>query len=185
MRYYCEQAGSGIPVYRGARFMHGHGFLGRMASRVAIPLFKFLGKSLATTGLDIASDVIAGRQGFKQAVKSNFRSNRQKMADDIIPLLKNGVSTGSLNFLNDYDMLNELEQQQIKDQKGKTQAGSGRRKPPAQKRKPPVKKKQRAKKKKVAKRAKTTHAVGPSRKKMSLDGDISARTLKKYPFFQL
>jgi hypothetical protein len=87
-----------MPVFRGSRYMHGHGFLGRMARRVAMPLIRFIGKHLAQTGVDVASDLIAGRTKLKDSLKINARRNAQSAMDEGVPLLKRKLmdSTSSL-----------------------------------------------------------------------------------------
>ena len=66
-RYYLNQAGYGIgPVFQGQRFQHGYGLGGFFASlfRSAVLMLKrgakVAGGALLRTGLDVASDALAG-----------------------------------------------------------------------------------------------------------------------------
>lgn len=165
-KFYCDQVGSGIPVYRGSRFMHGHGFLGRLAKRAALPLFKFLGKHLANAGLDIADDVISGRQNFKSALKSSLKSNSKNAAEEAIPILKRKISNLKINS---------------PEQQGSGKIHSRKRK------RVRVKKphRRRIKRAKPTKRVKKTRRVASNKTKSSLDSSISSRTLEKYPFLKL
>lgn len=72
--YYSKQAGSGLPVYSGARVQRGYGLgsiLGSLA-RSVMPLLKTgaktLGKQALTSGMQIAGDMLGG-QNFKQSAK--------------------------------------------------------------------------------------------------------------------
>lgn len=78
--YYTTQAGSGLPVFVGARMQRGHGIgsvLGGLF-RSAMPLIKkgvsTLGKQALRTGLEFAGDLLQGKTAKEAAV------DRSKMA---------------------------------------------------------------------------------------------------------
>ena len=76
--YYLHQAGSGYPVYAGSRVQKGHG-LGSVFGglfKAAMPLLKkgakTLGREALRTGLNIAGDVVQGKN-VKQAAQSRLK----------------------------------------------------------------------------------------------------------------
>ena len=76
--YYLNQAGNGYPVFAGSRMQRGHG-LGSIFSglfKAATPLLKrgakALGKQALSTGMELASDLIEGKN-FKTAAKSRLK----------------------------------------------------------------------------------------------------------------
>ena len=79
-RYYLEQEGRGVPVFRGSPWQMGHGQKGhglgalfRSVARSAMPLVKrgakALGNIALNTGANFSSDVLAGKN-VKQAAKA-------------------------------------------------------------------------------------------------------------------
>jgi hypothetical protein len=81
--YYIHQAGKGYPVFAGRIYQRGHG-LGSIFGglfKAAIPLLKTgaktLGREALKTGLNIAGDVVQGRN-IKQAAQSRLKSTGQK-----------------------------------------------------------------------------------------------------------
>lgn len=83
--YYCQQSGSGMPVFQGSRTQRGHG-LGSILSgffRSAWPLIqtgaKALGKQFLRTGLHIANDVADGKN-FKEASKIHIPAGIKEFA---------------------------------------------------------------------------------------------------------
>ena len=87
--YYLHQAGRGYPVYVGTRYQRGHG-LGSIFGglfKAAVPLLKKSVKTLSRealkTGLNIAEDVVAGKN-LKQATKSRLKSTGQNLLQKAI-----------------------------------------------------------------------------------------------------
>jgi len=77
--YYSRQVGGEIPVFAGSRYQRGHGLgsvLGGIFRRFVVPLFTTHGKTLALdalkTGMDVAEDVLGGKDNFKESVKNAF-----------------------------------------------------------------------------------------------------------------
>ena len=73
--YYADQAGSGLPVFVGARMQRGHGIgsvLGGLF-RSAVPLIKkgvsTLGKQALRSGLEFAGDLLQGKSAKEAAVE--------------------------------------------------------------------------------------------------------------------
>lgn len=63
-RYYLNQAGGGfsdIKIFRGSPYQRGYG-IGTIARRFGIPLLRFLGKHLLSTGMSIGSELLADRR---------------------------------------------------------------------------------------------------------------------------
>ncbi len=83
--YYMHQAGHGLPVFMGARRQRGHG-LGSILSgllRTVTPLLKrgakALGKRALKTGMQIAGDVIQGKN-----VKKAAKRRLKQMGADLV-----------------------------------------------------------------------------------------------------
>lgn len=77
VKYYEDQAGNGINVFRGASFQRGHGiggFLGGLF-RTVLPLIKSgaraIGKQALSTGVGLLGDVV-DKKPFKQSFKSRM-----------------------------------------------------------------------------------------------------------------
>ena len=82
--YYIQQAGKGYPVFVGWRYQRRHG-LGSIFGglfKAAMPLMKKGAKTLERqafkTGLNIAGDVIQGRN-IKQVAKSRLKSTEENL----------------------------------------------------------------------------------------------------------
>ena len=91
--YYATQAGSGLPVFAGARMQRGHGIgsvLGGLF-RSAVPLLKrgvsTLGKQALRSGLGFAGDLLQGRSAKEAAVERSREAARN--------LLKKATSVAS------------------------------------------------------------------------------------------
>ena len=82
--YYIHQAGKGYPVFAGRRYQRGYGFgnvFGGLFKAVT-PLLKKGSKTLERevlkTGLNIAGDVVQGRN-IKQTAKSRLKSTGERL----------------------------------------------------------------------------------------------------------
>jgi len=87
--YYSRQNGGEIPVFAGRRFQRGHGLgsiLGGFVRRLVLPFFKANAKSMlknaARTGIEVADDVIQGRN-FKDFVKNRVPAGIKRGIEDI------------------------------------------------------------------------------------------------------
>ena len=72
-KYFTNQAGSGlgdITIYRGAPYQRGRG-LGSVISKFGIPLLKYLGRHLLSTGVAVGSDIMA-RRPIKESLRSRI-----------------------------------------------------------------------------------------------------------------
>jgi hypothetical protein len=87
--YYLHQAGRGYTVYVGTRYQRGHelGIIFGGLFKAAVPLLKkgakTLGREALKTGLNIAEDVVAGKN-LKQATKSRLKSTGQNLLQKAI-----------------------------------------------------------------------------------------------------
>lgn len=87
-----NQSGQGYPIipFQGSRYQRGHG-LGSIFTKL-LPFVKKIakpiGKSLLTTGLNIAKDTIEG-QPLKKSIKSNFKKTGRELATKSIDALLN------------------------------------------------------------------------------------------------
>lgn len=72
-KYYVDQAGSGIPGFRGIRYQKGDGFWGDIWTRVGLPVLKFLGRTAANSGLNVAADALEGKN-VKDSLISNLKA---------------------------------------------------------------------------------------------------------------
>jgi hypothetical protein len=70
--YYRQQAGSGIPGFEGLQYQRGHGFFGRIFGSVVKPLLGYLGKLGLSTGVNVASDFLAGKN-IKESAKERLK----------------------------------------------------------------------------------------------------------------
>ena len=82
--YYSQQVGSGLPVYGGVSVQRGHG-LGSILGglfRGALPILKGVGKAvgkqLIKSGLNVANDVVAGRN-LKNSLKRRAREGASSL----------------------------------------------------------------------------------------------------------
>jgi hypothetical protein len=82
--YYIHQAGKGYPVFAGRSHQRGHelGSIFGGLFKAAMPLLKkgakTLGREALKTGLNIAGDVVQGRN-IKQAAESRLKSTGQNL----------------------------------------------------------------------------------------------------------
>jgi len=97
--YYSRQVGGEIPVFIGSRYQRGHGLgsvLGGFLRRFIIPLFTTHGKTLALdalrTGMDVAEDVLGGKQGLKESVKKRVPEGIKRSAQNLIRQSGSGVA---------------------------------------------------------------------------------------------
>jgi hypothetical protein len=95
-RYYVNQVGSGMPVYRGStNLQRGHGLGGIFSSlfRSALPLLKqgakAVGRQALQTGVDIAQDVMSG-QSVKSAAKSRLKTAGRNMGTKVLNKIQKG-----------------------------------------------------------------------------------------------
>jgi hypothetical protein len=87
--YYLFQAGRGYPLYVVTRYqrVHGLGSIFGGLFKAAVPFLKkgakTLGREALKTGLNIAEDVVAGKN-LKQAAKSRLKSTGQNLLQKAI-----------------------------------------------------------------------------------------------------
>lgn len=99
-QYYINQAGSGMPIYRGSTGQQrGYGLGGLLGGlfRSAIPLLKkgaaMAGKQALRTGADIAQDVLSG-ENIKTATKKRLKSAGRQMGSRVLTKLQTGRGKG-------------------------------------------------------------------------------------------
>ena len=95
-QYYLNQAGSGIPVYRGSTgLQRGYGLGGLLGGlfRSAMPLLKkgamAVGREALQSGMDIAQDVMNG-QNVKTATKRRMKTAGRNMGRKALNKLQKG-----------------------------------------------------------------------------------------------
>ena len=92
--YYVNQAGNGYnPVFSGSRMQRGHG-IGSVFSglfKAAAPLLKrgakAIGKQALSTGMELASDLITGKN-FKTAAKSRLRNAGSNLINEAVTSIR-------------------------------------------------------------------------------------------------
>ena len=91
--YYVNQAGNGYPVFAGSRIQRGHG-LGSVFSglfKAATPLLKrgakALGKKALKTGMELANDLIEGKN-FKTAAKDRLKKAGSSLMEEAVGSLR-------------------------------------------------------------------------------------------------
>ena len=102
--YYLNQAGYGVgPVFQGQRFRSGYGLGGFFASlfRSAVPMLKrgakVAGRALLRTGLDVASDALAGGN-IKESAQQRFQQTGHNLATQAVDHPKTQVGSGPLVY---------------------------------------------------------------------------------------
>ena len=86
--YYYNQAGSGVGGFAGARFQRGHGW-----GSFFMPLLKYLGPKILSTGANIASDAIAG-QNVLESLKTRGKKLSRDVAHDAADRVERYAQTG-------------------------------------------------------------------------------------------
>ena len=95
-QYYLNQAGSGMPVYRGSTVLQrGYGLGGLLGGlfRSAMPILKkgamAVGREALQSGIDIAQDVMSG-QNVKTATKRRMKTAGRNMGRKALNKLQKG-----------------------------------------------------------------------------------------------
>lgn len=83
-RYYENQVGHGLGVFRGSPMQRGAGIRSFLSGvgKTLIPLAKSAGKELLSSGLNVASDMLKGKD-FKSSAESNFKAAGSNLLDAI------------------------------------------------------------------------------------------------------
>jgi hypothetical protein len=103
-RYYLEQAGNGMNVFRGSRYQRGHGGIGSFLKgllRMAMPLFKSgaraVGREALRTGANILGDISSNKpakQVFKDRLKEAGHALHARAEAGISRMAGNGRLKG-------------------------------------------------------------------------------------------
>ena len=80
--YYTNQAGSGITGFDGIRFQRGNGFFRNLFKNAIFPVLKYLGKKVAATGVQVASDALDG-ENVLSSIKARGKRAAQDIAGDV------------------------------------------------------------------------------------------------------
>lgn len=83
--YYTSQVGGGISdinVFRGLPYQRGYG-IGSLFARFGIPVLKFLGKHLLSTGVAVGSDILAKRNA-KESLKERAKEGAKIAAKEAL-----------------------------------------------------------------------------------------------------
>ena len=81
--YFANQAGSGladITVFRGSPYQRGRGF-GTVFTKFGIPLLKYLGRHLLSTGVAVGSDMLAKRP-IEEALRSRISESVKTVGNE-------------------------------------------------------------------------------------------------------
>jgi len=81
INYYVNQAGSGIGGFQGARFQRGQGFFGNVFKSAILPLLRYLGPKILSSGVSAATDAIGG-DNFLESLKTRGKATAQQVASD-------------------------------------------------------------------------------------------------------
>lgn len=92
-KYYVQQAGSGLIGFEGVRYQKGHGLWGKLFGFIR-PALRYLGNQALGTGLDIADDVLDGKN-LKESALNRFRNTGRKIASDTVARGRQFAQTGS------------------------------------------------------------------------------------------
>ena len=94
--YYINQSGSGVSGFQGQRFQSvqvGQGF-GSVLKSLFLPILKYLGPKLLTTGVEVAKDAISGER-FVPSLKRRGKETAQLIAEDAAERATRFAQTGS------------------------------------------------------------------------------------------
>jgi hypothetical protein len=94
LNYYSNQAGNGLSGFDGIRFQNGNGFFSNIFKSTLLPVLKYLGRNIATTGINVASDAIGG-ENVLNSLKSRSKQQAKVIADDASKRLTHFAQTGS------------------------------------------------------------------------------------------
>ena len=90
------QSGGGMPAFAGARYQRGHG-LGAIFSKIraALPwFFKTVGRQALQTGVDVAKDVMGGRN-LRDVIAPRLLEGAKRTASDVGPSVMEGIKTSA------------------------------------------------------------------------------------------
>jgi len=90
-KYYENQAGTGIAIYKGSQIQKGHGFLGRFFKGTLLPLLKIALPHVTSSAISSAGEIANEmRQGknFKSAAKSSLKRHAIDLAEQGLNTLK-------------------------------------------------------------------------------------------------
>lgn len=87
IKYYENQAGSGISGFQGIRFQKGHNIFGR-AFKFIFPVLKLLGKHVLNKGISVASDVFEHDKPFKESLINRGKEGIKDLGMDGLELLR-------------------------------------------------------------------------------------------------
>lgn len=105
VRYYLDQQGHGMPVFRGSPWQLGHGQMGyglgglfRSVARTVMPMVKSGAKALGNialnSGANFIGDVLAGKN-VKEAAKARTREAADATKQKAVQRLRTYAQTGS------------------------------------------------------------------------------------------
>ena len=105
VRYYLDQQGHGMPVFRGSPWQLGHGQMGyglgglfRSVARTVMPMVKSGAKALGNialnSGANFIGDVLAGKN-VKEAAKARTREAADATKQKAVQRLRAYAQTGS------------------------------------------------------------------------------------------
>ena len=79
-QYYTQQAGRGLPIYKGAISQRGYGLWSNLFSRFGVPLLKFIGKQGLGFASKFGDDVINNKINVKEAFRKNIIATGKSVA---------------------------------------------------------------------------------------------------------
>ena len=91
--YYVNQAGSGLRGFSGTRYQRGYGWFSRLFSSAILPALKFLGKKSLSAGINVADDVLAGKN-VKESLKTRAIEGGKETAKAAIDRGNKFLQTG-------------------------------------------------------------------------------------------
>src|SRR6185436_16575420 len=78
--YYCQQAGTGLPHYKGSIQQRGYGIWSTAFKRIGIPLLKFFGKQGLSYVSNVGNEYLNNQVKFKDALKKNAIASGKNIA---------------------------------------------------------------------------------------------------------
>ncbi|RWS08005.1 hypothetical protein B4U80_07507 [Leptotrombidium deliense] len=80
LEYYRNQAGSGLSGFAGTRYQRGNGIFSSLWTKIGLPVLRFLGKQAISTGLNVASDALDGRN-IKESAVDHLKTSGRNTVD--------------------------------------------------------------------------------------------------------
>ena len=94
IKYYVDQAGSGLAGFEGYQYQRGHGFFSSIFQNIIKPLGRYLGRQVLSTGVNVGQDLLQG-ENLKDSLKKQGKVSSKNMLVDSIARAQKFAQTGT------------------------------------------------------------------------------------------